>query len=405
MDVKSNKISSNQVEFEIEIPIPQMGTYFDLAASELSKDMKVDGFRPGKIPADIVEKEKGSQKLYDHAANLAIQKTLPKAILEHKIEVVGQPDLVVTQIARGNPMKYKAKFWTIPEIELVDYKGLKVKKKEIKVEDKEVNKSLEYLQNSRAKSITVNRPAKKGDRVEVDFNENKNCPLVLGDGRFDPDFEKEIEGMKVGEEKDISLTDKKLDFKVKLKLVQERDIPKLSDEFAKSLGEFKSLEDLKKNVKQSLIQEKEAREKERIRIELVEKVAQDSKMDISEALIDIELDKMINELQQSTMSMGLEFDKYLQQIKKTVEELKKEWREQAEKRVKIGLVLKAIAEKEKIEANEKDIEEKVSEQLKHYSNTEEAKKNIDISALKEYAKGIIRNEKVFQLLEHEAKIT
>lgn len=405
MNVKLNKVSSNKVEIEIEIPIPQMGVYFDLAASEISRDMKVDGFRPGKVPADIVERKAGSQKLYDQAANLAIQKTLPKAILENEIEIVGKPDIVVIQIARGNPMKYKATFWTMPKVELGEYKGLKIKKKEVKIEDKDIDKSLEYLQKSRAKIVTVNRPAKKGDQVEVDFNENKNCPLILGEGRFDPNFEKEIEGMKVNEEKKISLTDKKLDFKVKLKLVQERDIPKLSDEFAKSLGEFKSLKDLKKNVKQGLIQEKEAREKERIRIELVEKVAQDSKMDIHEALIDIELDKMINELQQSTLSMGLEFDKYLQQIKKTVEELKKEWREQAEKRVGVGLILKTIAEKEKIEANEKDIEEKVSEQLKHYSNIEEAKKNIDISALKEYTKSILRNEKVFELLEREAKIT
>ena len=404
MNVKLNKVSSNKVEIEIEIPIPQVGVYFDLAASEISKNMKVSGFRPGKVPADIVEREAGSQKLYDQAANLAIQKTLPKAILDEEIEIVGQPDIVVTQIARGNPMKYKATFWTMPEVELGEYKGLKIKKKEVKVEDKDINKSLEYLQKSRAKVVTVNRPAKKGDQVEVDFNENKNYPLILGEGHFDPNFEKEIEGMKVNEEKKISLTDKKLDFKVKLKLVQERDIPKLSDEFAKSLGEFKSLEDLKKSVKQGLTQEKEAREKERMRIELVEKVVQDSKMDIHDALIDIELDKMINELQQSTLSMGLEFDKYLQQIKKTVEELKKEWREQAEKRVGVGLVLKAIAEKEKIEANEKDVEEKVNEQLKHYPNIENAKKNIDVSALKEYTRGIMRNEKVFELLEREAKI-
>ncbi len=425
MDVKINKISSNQVEFEIEIPIPQMGTYFDLAASELSKDMKVDGFRPGKVPADIVEREKGSQKLYDHAANIAIQKTLPKAILENGIEVVGQPDIVVTQIARGNPMKYKAKFWTIPEIELVDYKGLKVKKKEIEVNEKEIDGSLEYLQKARVKLVTVNRAAKKGDRVEIDFvarsngvkiegGESRNHPIILGEGRFIPGFEKNIEGMKAGEEKEVTLkapddwsqknlAGKSLDFKVKMNLVQERDIPKLSDEFAKSLGDFQSLEQLKKNVKEGLVHEKELREKERMRMELIEKVAKDSKMDIPEQLIDIELDKMIQELQGSVRGMGLEFDKYLQEIKKTIEELKKEWQDQAEKRVRVGLVLKTIAKKEKIEISEKEIEEKINETLKQYSSIKEAEKDIDISALKEYAKGIIRNEKVFQLLEREAK--
>lgn len=426
MDVNVKKLASNQTELEVEIPAPQMGMYFDLAASEMSKDMKVDGFRPGKVPVDIVEREKGSQELYDQAANLAIQKTLPKAILENKIEIVGQPDIVVTQIARGNSMKYKAKIWVIPEIGLANYKGLKIKKKKTEVKDDEVDKSLEYLQKSRVKLVTVNRPAKEGDQVEVDFTtrssgvkieggEGKNHPTILGEGRFIPGFEKELEGMKTGQEKEFSLkvpkdwpqknlADKNLDFKVKMNLVQQRDLPKLSDEFAKSLGEFKSLAQLKQSVKVGLLQEKELKEKERIRMELIEKVAQDSKMDIPKALIGIELDKMINELRASVGGMGLELDKYLGQIKKTVDELKKEWRGQAEKRARVGLVLQGIAKKEKIEAAEKEIEEKTNETLKHYSSLEEAEKNIDILALKEYAKGVIINEKVFQLLEREAKI-
>lgn len=412
MDVKLNKISSNRVEIEVGIPTLQMEIYFDLAASELSKDMKVDGFRSGKVPAEIVEREKGSQQLYNQAANLAIQKTLAKAILDlpagkagNKLEIVGQPDIVVLQIARGNPMKYKATFWIIPEVELGNYKDLEIKKKEIKVEDEEIDKSLEYLQKSRAKLITVNRPAQKGDRVEVDFNENKNYPLVLGEGRFDPNFEKEIEGMKVGEEKEISLTDKKLNFKVKLNLVQEREIPKLSDDFAKSLGEFESIDKLKKSIREGLIQEKETREKERIRMELIEKVAKDSKMDIPQALIEIELDKMINELQDSVQGMGLDFDKYLQEIKKTADGLKKGWRERAEKRARISLTLRAIAEKEKIEVSEKEIEERINETAAHYPSIEEVKKNIDLEALKEYTENVIRNEKVFQLLEREATLS
>lgn len=316
MDIKTKKISTNQVELEIEIPVPQTGAYFDLAASELSKDMKVDGFRPGKAPVDIVEREAGSQKLYDQAANIAIQKTLPKAILEHKIEVVGQPDIIVTQIARGNPMKYKATFWTVPEIELGNYKDLKVKKKKIEVKDEEINKSLEYLQKSRA----------------------------------------------------------------------EKD----------SMPEF-SEEELRQSIKDGLLQEKQFREKERIKMELIEKVVQNSKMDIPEALIDIELDKMVYELQISIKDMGLDFEKYLQEIKKTVEELKKGWRNQAEKRVKIGLALRTIAKKEKIEVNDDEVAQKINETLKRSPG-------IDISALKEYARGVLRNEKVFQLLEREAKI-
>ena len=156
MEINVNKISSNQVEIEVEIPAPQMGAYFDLATSELSKDMKVDGFRPGKVPAEIVEREKGSQELYNQASNLAIQKTLPNAILDNEIEIVGQPEIQVIQIARGNPMKYKAIFWMIPEVLLGEYKEIRIKRKKLKVEDREVDKSLERVEE-RLNKITEDK--------------------------------------------------------------------------------------------------------------------------------------------------------------------------------------------------------------------------------------------------------
>lgn len=426
MKVNTKRLSSNQVEIEVEIPAPRTGVYFDLAASELSKDMKVDGFRPGKVPAEIVEREKGSQELYNQAANLAIQKTLPKAILDNEIEIVGQPEIQVTQIARGNPMKYKAIFWMIPEVLLGKYKEIRVKRKKLKVEDREVDKSLEYLQKSRVKLVTVNRPARSGDRLEIDFStrlggvkvengESKNHPLILGEARFMPGFEKELEGMKTGEEKRFSLkapkewpqknlAGKNLDFQVKLNLVQERDIPRLSDEFVKSLGDFKSLDQFKKSIKEGIFQEKELKEKERIRAEIIERIADSSKIDMPEVLVVLELDKMVNELRASVGDMGLDFDKYLSQIKKTVDDLKKEWKVQAEKRARISLVLRAIAKKEKIEVVDDEVKERINETLGHYPNIEEAKKNLDISALKEHTKGVIRNERVFELLEREAKI-
>ena len=139
MNVKINRLSSNQIEVEIEIPQQQMESYFQLAASEISKNLKVNGFRPGKVPPDIVEEKLGSQKLYDEAANLAVSKTFPKAIVENKIEIIGQPDIVVTQIAKGNSMKYRAKIWIIPEIKLANYKGLEIKRKKIEVEPEEID--------------------------------------------------------------------------------------------------------------------------------------------------------------------------------------------------------------------------------------------------------------------------
>lgn len=312
-------------------------------------------------------------------------------------------------------------------IELANYKGLKVKKNKVKVEEEEIKKSLDYLQNSRAKIITVNKPCKKNDRIEIDFEirlggvkiENgtsKNHPLILGQNRFLPGFEEQIQGMKTGQEKEFSLkapaqwsnpsiANKNLDFKVKVNLIQERDLPAINDDFAKSLGDFDSLAALKKSIEQGLLKEKEIKEKERIRIELIEKVAQDSKTEVPDALVKNELEKMINEFKTSISGIGLDFDKYLKEIKKTIEELRKEWQEQAEKRVAIALCLQAIAEKENIEVSDEKAKEQINQDLKRHPNVEEVKKNIDLNQLKEYTKNILRNEKVFELLEKEAKIT
>jgi len=311
-------------------------------------------------------------------------------------------------------------------VELAEYKGIKVKKNKQSVRDEEVKKSLDFLQKSRAKTITVNRPAQMGNRLEIDFEvrnngvkvENgtsKNHPLILGENRFLPGFESQLEGLSAGQEKEFSLkvpqnwpdkrvADKNLECKVKVNLVQERILPEINDEFAKSLGSFSSLEALEKSIGEGLLEEKEIKERQRMQMELIEKIANDSKIQVPEVLIEEELERMINELKFSISGFGLDFETYLKEIKKTPEELKKEWRKQAENRVRISICLKAIAAKENIEATDEEAEEKINEELKHYSSIEEVKKDIDLKTLREYTKEVLRNEKVLGLLIKEAKI-
>ena len=231
------------------------------------------------------------------------------------------------------------------KIELANYKGLKAKKRELKIEEKEKENALRYVQNSRTKLITINRPAEKGNRMEIDLEvrcggvkiengESKNHPLILGEGQFLPDFEKNITGMKAGEEKEFSLkvpvewpdkrvAGKNLDFKIKVNLVQERQIPEMNDEFAQSLGDFKTWEDFKKSVEDGLLQEKKLMEKQRIRLELIEQVADNSKLEVPKTLVESELENMINEFKLSITQFGLDFDTYLTQVKSNMDELKK----------------------------------------------------------------------------------
>lgn len=312
------------------------------------------------------------------------------------------------------------------KIELGNYKKLEARKQELKIEDKEIVNALDYLQKSRAKIITINKPAQEGNRVEIDFEtrlagvqiENgvsKNHPLIIGEGRFLPGFEKELEGTKAGEEKEFSLkvpenwgnktiAGKNLDFKIKMNIVQERQLSEINDEFAKSLGKFDSLEALRKNIEQGLMQEKEIMEKQRIRIELIEKIADNSKIKVPEELVKKELENMVTEFKMNIDQFGMDFETYLTQIKATADELKKGWKEQAEKRVKIGLCIKAIADKEKIIPSTQEIEEKMNQELMRYPDVEKVKKDIDLVAFKEYTENILINEKVFELLEREAKI-
>lgn len=301
---------------------------------------------------------------------------------------------------------------------LAKYKGLRVKKNKLEVKKQEIEKALDYLKNSRAKLITVYRLAEKGDKLEIDFEvrhnkvkiengESKNHPLILGQGYFLPGFEKELQGMETNQEKEFSLkapndwSDKKiagkfLDFKVKINLIQKRELPKINDEFAKSLGNFKSLKELEKSVKHGIIQEKEAKEKQRIRTELIEKVSQDSKVEISEELIEQEIDKMENEFK-------LIYPNY-QNFNVKLSDLKKSWKQEAEKRIKIALCIDEIAQRENININNIEVEEKINQDLKQYPNVEEVKKNIDLDRLREYTKNVLRNQKVFEFLEKEAKI-
>jgi len=143
-----------KVEILVEIPKLSVESYFKTAIEQLSKNMKIKGFRPGKAPVDIVEKEIGSQKLYNEVSNIAIQRTLPQIIKDEELEVIGQPDIVVNKIVKNQTLEYKATFQLMPEVEIGKYKGLKVKKESINVKNDEIQKSLDYLSNSRTKLIT-----------------------------------------------------------------------------------------------------------------------------------------------------------------------------------------------------------------------------------------------------------
>ncbi|OGD49715.1 hypothetical protein A2608_01290 [Candidatus Azambacteria bacterium RIFOXYD1_FULL_44_10] len=230
----------------------------------------------------------------------------------------------------------------------------------------------------------------------------------MGEGKLIPGFEDELAGLKVGEEKDFSvqapadyweqnLRGKKIDFHVKVIKVRERKLLDLNDEFAKKLGHFENLENLKSSVNEGLLVEKQEKEKERRRAAIVEKVAVSSSMDLPELLVDEEIKKMVHELSHTVERNGLKLEDYLAHVKKSADDLHKEFRQEAEKRVRVALVMREVARCEQVKISDEELDSKTQEILR--TVPPEDQKKIDIADLKVYANGILRNQKVFEILE------
>lgn len=285
-------------------------------------------------------------------------------------------------------------------------------KRDVSVSKDEVASALQWLQKSRASYAQVLRPAKKGDAIEIDFElssegkkieggETKNHTLILGEGNHIPGFEDALIGMKAGEEKNFSLEDKgkHLDFQVKINSVKDRILPELNDEFTKSLGKFGNLESLRASIREGLLTEKSEKERQRIRILMLAMIDDKSKIDIPGQSVRDELQSMLAELKASLASMGLTLEEYLKQIKKTAEELEKDFYPEAVRRVRYALILREIAREGGIEPSEEEVKAESNKFLLRLSSPQKAQKAIDAQSLLRYTRNILRNEKTFEWLE------
>lgn len=427
MNFKLEKLPKSKVSLTISVDAEDLKEYVDQAIAEITKHVDVKGFRPGKAPKHLVVEHVGQNKINDEVLNNAIEGSYSKIVIDNNIDVVAHPKIEVVKFVPGQELEYKAEISVSPEVKLPDYKVIAEKagkedKQEVKVEEKELKDALDWLVNSRAQYTKAERPVQKGDLAVISYElrsdgakveggDQKEQPIILGEGKMAQGFEDQIVGMKTGEEKEFSLdlpkdfrnkqiAGKKVDFKVTVNDVLQRDLPKLDDEFAKSLGQFEDLAALEKNIKEGMLNEKEGAEQERFRIALISKIAKESEMEVPDIMIEAELEKMIHELQHDVEHQGMEFDKYLEHIKKTREDLMDELREKAIERVKIALVMREIGKTEKVEVSAEELatrEREVLEKLGGQSN------NVDTERLHSYTENIITNEKVFELLDKCAR--
>ena len=421
------KLPKSEIEIKVTVPWDEWKKYLDQAVSNLSKEIKISGFRPGKAPRNMVEEKVGKGNILQEAAEKAIQKTYADILAEGKVDAIGAPKAEILKLAEGNDLEYKIVTAVIPEVKIKSWDSeikkinKKYEKEGIEIKDEDINNEIKKIAESRAVLITVNREATDGDSVLVDFKVSRegvliengtsqNHPLILGKGVFIPGFEDNLIGMKENEEKKFtlnfpaeyhekSLAGKPAEFEVKLNLVQEIQIPEINDDFAKGLGKFEKLEDFKKSVREGMTEEKKVEIKEKMRSEFLEELVKLTETELPEVLVHQELHKMLGEFEIQLSQMGMNLDGFLEKMSKTKDDLEKEWKIKAEKRVKSALILETVAKEQDIKIENEKIEEEMNKTIQYYKKEKDMEKNIDIGRLYDYTKGLLMNEKTFEYLE------
>ncbi|OGY41518.1 MAG: trigger factor [Candidatus Buchananbacteria bacterium RBG_13_39_9] len=417
----SKKLPKSQVELTVTISAENFQPLVNQAFDQISQQTKIDGFRPGKIPADIVKQRVGEMKIYEEAAILAVEKSYLEIATKEKLEPLGSPKIDMEKLAPNNDFIYKATVTLIPEVKIGDYKSIKIAEKEIKTTAEQINKVIADLRNLRATEILENKIIENGDKVEVDFDilrdkvpidggAQRKYPLVVGSGHFIPGFEEQLIGLKTGEDKEFNLTfpeqyhnknlaGKESQFKVKIINVYKRTLPEANDEFAKSMG-AENLDTLKQQIEHNLEHEEHHKEEERIEIELINQLIAKSQFgEIPDILINAEVNKMIQEMDSNLSMQGIKLDDYLKHLSKTLEQLKLEFVPQAIKRVQGALLLRAFFFQEKMEISEAEIDQEIEMAGKMYQANPELLKNLKTSEYRDYIRNSLGNNKVMNFLK------
>ena len=426
MEVKVEKTEKkNEVKLSFKIEAEKFDEAIKNVYKKSAKYFNIPGFRKGKAPFNMVERMYGDEIFYEDAFNDLVPDIYDEAIKENKIAAVSKPEIDVKNMKKGEDLEFTAVVQVKPEVKLGKYKGIELKKIEYNVSDEDVEHELSHMQEHNSRVITVeNRAVKKKDIAKIDFEgfvngeafeggKAESHELEIGSNTFIPGFEDQIIGMKVGEEKDINvkfpeeyfskdLAGKDATFKVKLHEIKEKKLPELDDEFAKDVSEFDTLKELKEDIKNKKKEENDSRVKREIEDAAIEEVSKNTKIEIPSGMIDTEVQNMLSEMEQQLSYQGISLDQYLNILKKTRKEVEDEYRPQAEKNVKARLILEAIIKEEKIDAVEKEINDKIKEMVEKYGRKEEELKNNE--SLKEYLAETIKTEKAIDLIIKNAKI-
>ena len=409
----------------------------EVAAEDLEKAMQnayqkakgrisIPGFRKGKAPRKMIEQMYGKGVFLEDAVNALIPEHYSKALAECELEIVSQPTIDITQAEPGKALIFTAEVATKPEVTLGDYKGVEVPKTEINVTDEDVDAEIKKEQEKNSRTINVeDRGAQLQDVVTIDFEgsvdgvpfdggQATEYPLTLGSNTFIPGFEDQLVGAKVGDDVDVKVTfpeeyqakelaGKEAIFKCAVKKIEAKELPELDDDFAKDVSEFDTLAEYKEHVKTNLVERKENEAKRAKEDAAVDAAVANATMEIPDAMLDTQVNQMIDDFARRMQSQGLTMDQYMQFTGTTLASLQEQMKPQALKRIQTRLVLEKIAEAEAIEIADEKIDEEINKMAEMYKMEADKLKEMLGDAEKEQMKKDMAVQEAVTILADAAK--
>ncbi len=425
MKVVTEKIGTNKVKMEITVDAAAFEKSMTVAYNKMKGKVSLPGFRPGKAPRKVIERAYGESIFYEEAFNDAVPKAYEEAVQQEGIYPVDRPDVDIVNIAGGEDFVFTAEVFVKPDFELGQYKGVEIEKKAYPVSAEDVENEIKSVQdrNSRWVDAEGDYEAKDGDKLNINYagtidgvafegGSAEKHSIVLGSNSFIPGFEAQMVGMKINEEKDVNVTfpedyhaeelkGKAAVFAVKVNEIQFKEMPEIDDEFAKDVSEFETLVDYKADVEKKLIDNAEKRAAREMENALIDKVADNTEIDIPNGMIETQVDNMVEDMSYRIQGMGLSMEQYMQYMGITMEQIREQYKAEAAKTVKAQLVLEKIAVVEAIEATEEEIE------AEYAKLAEESKMELDkvkeiFARDNSYVTGRIVSSKTIDLLKANA---
>ena len=388
MSVQVEKLENNMAKLTIEVAAEEFVAATTKAYNKNKNQISVPGFRKGKVPQAMVEKMYGASMFYEEAANDLIPGAYEAAAKESGLDITSYPEIDVVQMEKGKNFIFTAEVALRPEVELGAYKGVEIEKVITEVTDEDMEEEIKKVQEQNSREVTVERVAENGDTVMIDYAGSvdgvafdggtaEGQALVLGSGTFIPGFEEQLIGAAAGADVDVNVTfpeeyhaeelkGKPATFKVSVKEIKEKQLPELDDDFAQDVSDFDTLAEYKEDLKKTISVRKENEAKAKKEDEAIAKIIEDSKMDIPDAMVDTQVNRMVEDFAQRLQQQDLSVEQYFQYTGMTADKIMEEMKPEAVKRIQSRLVLEAVVKAENIETSEEDFEAELKKMAETY---------------------------------------